>query len=102
MQSEVSLRDAETVLRLVAEWMGGADAAAVPTGSEAARRGLGPELVMNWDWPSSGATPTILLEGGSEGWAVRVGNDTAFRSRIEELGLFTEPYASYALCIYPA
>jgi hypothetical protein len=119
-QKKVTQKQAEKVLQAVAEWMGkrgygqefdhevpGAKKfdygdgdvtwflPVAPTGPEAARNGLGPQLVMDWDWPSSGPTPTILLEGGPYDWAIEIDlNDKA-------LGVFTEPYAGYALCIYP-
>lgn len=69
-----------------------------PTGPEAARMGEGPMLLMEWDWPSSGPTPSIILEGGPEDWAM----DCCFAVQ-EKIGksLFVEPYSSYALCIYP-
>lgn len=72
----------------------------VPTGRDAAHRGAGPMLDMEWDWPSSGPTPTLLLEGGPDGWAYNV--SFALRDEFTTLGIFAEPYAGYALCLYPA
>lgn len=97
---------AEAVLAAVAAWLGDRGwgdepGVPVPTGPEAARRALGPELVMDWDWPGR-PTPSVLLEGGPDSWAIEAAYDTSIRQRAEELGVFLEPYAAYALCIYPA
>ena len=67
-----------------------------PTGPEAAYHAEGPELRMDWDWPSSGPTPTVILEGGPYDWAYEVSG------QIKVDGVFVEPYAGWALCIYPA
>jgi len=66
-----------------------------PTGSDAAQHALGPELVMDWSWPSE-PTPTILLEGGPYDWAI----EAAYAVKMPH-GVFAEPYAGYALCLYP-
>lgn len=103
---KVTKTQAETALALVAAWMGKKGYSAdeskpgspAPTGPEAAQHGLGPQLIMDWDWPSSGPTPTILLEGGPEDWAIEVGWD--IRDEMAKIGLWSEPYAGYALCIY--
>lgn len=71
-----------------------------PTGPDAAANGLGPQLVPDWDWPSGGPTPTILLEGGPDDWAVRAAGDPDLVREFRKLGIFAEPYASYALCLY--
>lgn len=73
-----------------------------PTGEEAARNGDGPVLNPAWDWPTGGPTPTIILEGGPEDWAIRVSGDPEVLAVTRAAGLFIEPYASYALCLYPA
>lgn len=70
-----------------------------PTGPDAAARGIGPMLAPEWDWPSAGPTPTILLEGGPYDWAIDASFELAEKFR--ELGIFAEPYAGYALCLYP-
>lgn len=70
-----------------------------PTGREAAERGEGPMLVMDWDWPGS-PTPTVILEGGPEDWAIRVTGDDKFQAVCAAAGVFAGPYASYALCLY--
>ncbi len=54
----------------------------------------GPSLVMDWDWPDSGPTPTILWEGGEYDWAV------AWSHVVQVPGVFAEPYAGYALSLY--
>lgn len=125
----VTQKRAEKVLGFVAEWMGtkgmgtficpeGRDLTfglshtddktpctdwqigPVPTGPDAAYRGEGPELRMDWDWTGK-PTPTILLEGGPEEWAINC--SFAVQAKIDAAGLplFVEPYTSYALSIYP-
>lgn len=76
-------------------------ASAAPTGSRAAYRGLGPELRMDWDWPSSGPTPAVILEGGPYDWAVVCCGWV--QDRLDERGIpvFVEPYSGWALCLYP-
>lgn len=72
-----------------------------PTGEEAARHGLGPVLVPDWDWPSSGPTPAVILEGGPFDWAINCAGTTAVVEQMAAAGIFCEPYASWALCLYP-
>ena len=76
-------------------------ASPAPTGPDAAYRGLGPELRMAWDWPSSGSTPAVILEGGPEEWAVVCCGWV--QDRLDERGIpvFVEPYSGWALCLYP-
>lgn len=125
----VTTQQAETVLALVAEWLGRkglgtphcpegralddyvqhtddgspcltATFGPAPTGKDAAWNALGPQLVMDWDW-SGTPTPTILLEGGPYEWAY----DCSFwvQEQLHTMGLrlYVEPYACYALSIYP-
>lgn len=125
----VSRSTAETVLDLVAEWLGqhgcgtpvcpdGRDlnwvvshtddgtscldftVGPAPTGEEAANRGLGPVLRMDWDWPGS-PTPSVILEGGPYDWAVECSFD--IQRSLDERGIaaYVEPYSGWALCIYP-
>lgn len=105
VKRKVHKRDAGSVLAAVAVWMGKngmtEDGSPSPTGRDAAYRALGPQLIMDWDWPGK-PTPTILLEGGPEDWAIRIRDDEQFQAGLKALGLWTEPYASYALCIYLA
>lgn len=96
----------ESALRIVAAWMGRAggtdDGSPVPTGNDAASRGIGPVLVPEWDWPMSGPTPTVILEGGPYDWAIRVSCDERIIDEMLEVGVWCEAYASYALCLYAA
>lgn len=69
--------------------------------------GDGPTLNMEWDWPSSGPTPTILWEGGPYDWAMLFphGGRAEFGFKVKEVtlpkGIFAEPYSGWALCLYP-
>jgi hypothetical protein len=75
-------------------------ASPAPTGRDAAYRGLGPELRMDWDWPSSGPTPTVILEGGPDYWAIRCSYWVQQRLDERNVPVFVEPYAAWALCAY--
>ena len=91
-QAEKAL--AEVARQLSQDFNGGEP---VPTGREAAYTGEGPELMMDWDWPGR-PTPTILLEGGIySGWAVEIDTQAVGKAA----GVFAEPWAGYALCLYP-
>lgn len=74
--------------------------ASAPTGDDAAYRALGPALNREWDWPSGGPTPTILLEGGPYDWAIDVSLDDEMIEKFREIGVFAEPYSGWALCLY--
>lgn len=90
----------ETALEIVAGWLGprmGYDGPA-PTGRDAAWSALGPMLVPDWDWPSE-PTPTVILEGGPYDWAAECPWD--IQDQMRAIGVFCEPYAGYALCLYP-
>lgn len=92
----------DQALELVAEWLGpkmGYDGPA-PVGRDAANTAAGPQLVRDWDWPSTGPVPTILLEGGPYDWACDVSLDDDMIRRFDEIGVFAEPYAGWALCLY--
>ena len=122
----ITRSQAEAVLASVVEWMGGngwgtpicpdghtlggisgfthpdgtfcdtREFGPAPTGQAAADDARGPVLVMDYD-----GTPTIILEGGPEDWAIRCTFDV--QAHMDALGakVFVEPLASYALCIYP-
>jgi hypothetical protein len=128
--TRVSKRNAEIVLKLVAEWMGqhgcaesfkcpegreldqyishadddspcsNAIASPAPTGEDAAYRGLGPMLRMDWDW-SGTPTPAIILEGGPDDWAIRCSFWVQDRLNERKIPVFVEPYLSFVLCAYP-
>lgn len=55
-------------------------------------------LVMDWDWPSSGPTPTLIWEGGPHDWAIEM---SELLHDSEDCPLFVEPYSGWALCLYP-
>jgi hypothetical protein len=94
----------DRALAFIAAWLGprmGYDGPA-PTGESAAYRAEGPMLHRAWDWPSDGPVPTILLEGGPDDWAVAASLTTSVINELAQVGVYAEPYAGYALCLYPA
>ncbi|GEL47072.1 hypothetical protein CHO01_21880 [Cellulomonas hominis] len=102
METRLTSQQQDRALELVAAWLGpklGYDGPA-PTGKDAAYTASGPMLNPEWDWPSSGPTPTILLEGGPDDWAIFAAHELA--DQMAGIGVFAEPYACYALCLYPA
>lgn len=100
--SKLSNRQGIEALAIVAAWMGKQglteDGAPAPTGRDAAYQAEGPELIVAWDWPST-PTDSIVMEGGLDEWAYRAADDCA--EALRALGIYAEPYASYALCLYP-
>lgn len=101
-RSILSEKVQDQALALVAAWLGpqmGYEGPA-PTGREAANTGQGPQLIRDWDWPSAGETPSIILEGGPYDWAIEAG--AQLLAAMNELGIHCEPYSGYALCLYPA
>lgn len=102
MSDKLTNAQQDKALAIVAKWLGpkmGYDGPA-PTGVEAQRNAEGPVLVRDWDWPESGATPTILLEGGPYEWSIDAGAEC--REAMSAIGVFCEPYNGFALCLYPA
>lgn len=102
MDTRLTTQQQDQALQIVAAWLGpklGHDGPA-PTGRDAAYVALGPMLNPEWDWPSNGPTPTILLEGGPADWAYDAGFELA--DQLRGIGVFAEPFAAYALCLYPA
>lgn len=97
----VTKRQQEQALRAVAAWLGPrmGHSGPAPTGPDAAHRGSGPMLIPDWDWPSV-PTPTIILEGGPHDWAVYAPQDETVRKTFDRIGVWAEPYAGYALCLY--
>lgn len=94
-------RQQELALKIVAGWLGprlGHNGPA-PVGPDAAYTADGPMLVSDWDWPSE-PTPTILLEGGPYDWAIEVSCDDVVCQQMRKIGVYAEPYAGYALCLY--
>lgn len=88
-------------LEIVAGWLGpqmGYDGPA-PTGTEAANSARGPVLTPDWDWPHK-PTPAIILEGGPYDWAVMVAADEKVQAEMAKIGVFAEPWAGWALCLY--
>lgn len=103
MSDVLTFDQQDEALRIVADWLGGRmgyDGPA-PTGREAYWKGSGPLLEREWSWPASGDTPAILLEGGPFDWAVEVSCDMRVVDDLADIGVFAEPYAPYALCLYP-
>src|SRR4051812_18961646 len=101
---KITRNQAFKALQIVAGWLGprmGHDGPC-PTGNDAARHAEGPTVNMEWDWPSAGPTPTILLEGGPDDWAIDASMDEQIRKDLDKIGIWSEAYAGYALCLYPA
>lgn len=96
----LSSKQQKAALNIIAAWMGpkmGYPGSA-PTGREAAYKGIGPELVPDWDW-SGTPTPTILLEGGPHDWAIIASGEVC--AQMDAIGVFCEPYSGWALSLYP-
>lgn len=103
MTAPLSARKQHQALNIVAKWLGprmGHEGPA-PTGTDAAYSAEGPMLNPIWDWPGE-PTPTILLEGGPYDWAYEVSMHEDTLPEFAAIGVFAEPYAGYALCLYPA
>lgn len=102
---KVTKKEAEKVLALYARAMKKYLGEVPPTGPDAAHCGDGPQLVLDWDWTGR-PTPTILLEGGVSDYlpGYGIGGDIVWDVQklidAEGLGLWIEPYASYAVNIY--
>lgn len=103
--SKVSKKNAEIVLNLVAEWLGtqgygDKNGGPAPTGRDAAYRGAGPELRMDFDFLGLGETPTVVLEGGPYEWSMEC--SWWVQQRLDERGVpvWVEPYTSWALSVY--
>lgn len=93
-------RKQDQAARIVAAWLGPqlGYTGPCPISEEAARNATGVQLKRDWDWPSNGPTPTLLLEGGPEDWAILAAGE--LHDEFRAIGVFAEPYASYALCLY--
>jgi hypothetical protein len=88
---------------IVAAWLGermGLDEPA-PIGQEFAYRGQGPMLVYDYEglWYPQKPTPALILEGGPDDWAVYAAEEC--RENLTEIGVFSEPLASFILQFYP-
>jgi hypothetical protein len=84
-------------LEIVAAWMGSKEGTtALPTGPDAARRGIGPDLVPDWDW-SGRPTPTVILEAN---WDWTFSASSELQAEFTKIGLWAEPYSSFALSLY--
>lgn len=92
-------RQQDRAARIVAAWLGphlGYDGPC-PISREAANNATGVQLIRDWDWPSR-PTPTLILEGGPEDWAIVAAAE--LREQLGKVGVFAEPYAAWALCLY--
>jgi hypothetical protein len=96
-------RQQDQAARIVAKWLGPQmreDGKPVEISKEAAWNATGVYLNREWDWPDGDPTPTLLLEGGPDEWAIRAAWE--LMDEFARIGVFAEPYASYALCLYRA
>ena len=96
----------DVALLVIAAWLGPQiqdDGRPSPTGQQAAHRAMGPQLVRNWDgtWSPMRPTPTIILEGGPEGWAYYAANDDTVLDQLSAIGIRPAAPAAYALCLHP-
>jgi hypothetical protein len=108
MARKVTQRQAEAALNEVAKWLGsrglgqeladGSILSVAPTGPDAAYRGLGPELVMEWGWLDEPA-PAIILEGGPYDWAVECSWEITCALKALNIPVWCEPYSGWALCL---
>lgn len=131
--SKVTKKQAEAVLQEVAVWLGrkglgvvtcneGRDLNYVenhiddgtpctdisvgpaPTGKEAAYRGEGPELRMDFQpyWEGgSGEYPAVILEGGPHDWTVVCSYEVQQALDAKGVKVFVEPATGWALGIFP-
>ena len=74
-----------------------------PTGRDAAYRGLGPELRMDFEpyW-SNETYPAIILEGGPYDWSVACSYEVQQALNAKGVKVFVEPATGWALGIFPA
>jgi hypothetical protein len=74
-----------------------------PTGRDAAYRGLGPELRMDFEpwWPGS-KHPAVILEGGPDEWAIVACYEVQQALDKKGVKVFVEPATSFILGVFPA
>jgi hypothetical protein len=99
MSKKVTVKQAELALAEVVRQLSEKLGYQVPSGEDAAMNGEGPVLVMDWDWPGE-PTPSIICEGlyaDGDGWTFALDLPKLW----DVAGCFAEPYAGYALCLYP-
>ena len=105
MSKRVTKANAAKTLDLVAQWLGEqgygpAGGGPAPTGRDAAYRGLGPELMLDWQGAEGGPRVAILLEGGPFEWAYACSMWVQAELDKAKVPVFVEPYAAWALCLY--
>lgn len=74
-----------------------------PTGPEAAYKGIGPELQMNFEgWWSGHTYPAVILESGyaPDDWAVACVDHVQKAADAKEMNIFVEPATGWALGIF--
>lgn len=103
----LSKETAEKALAVVAKYLGPytgqSKGQPCPTGEDAYRHGTGVTLDMEWYWPSSGPTPTILGEGGDmTDWVYYVGvmGAEGLDEELAKIGVRAVPYSGYALGLF--
>ncbi len=101
--SELTHEQQDQALALVATWLGPQmrdDGQPCPTGRDAAYVAAGPMLDRDYEpgFTPNPPRPTILLEGGPEEWAFYASDQ--LREQLAAIGVWSEPWACYALCLY--
>lgn len=129
--SKVTQKQAEFVLKAVADWLGkkgygdfeckegraldyvvrhvddgspctNYKTLPAPTGPDAAYKGLGPELRMDFEpWWGGSKHPAVILEGGPDEWAIEACYAVQQAADKKGVKVFVEPATSFILGVFP-
>lgn len=73
-----------------------------PTGRDAAYRGEGPELRLDFEpWWGGAAHPAIILEGGPHDWTIACSYEVQQALDAKGIKVFVEPATGWALGLFP-